>query len=121
MEITKEIVQLIKMLPKREEMLDVIKDNLERETDENEEVQPGLAKFCATRWIVQAVCFKHIFKNYQALREPRKVCLKQSGLSAEIKGHTVGCQAQINSFNYLFGILFGERLFAHTDHLSAVL
>ena len=38
MEITKEIVQLIKMLPKREEMLDVIKDNLERETDENEEV-----------------------------------------------------------------------------------
>ena len=27
----------------------------------------------------------------------------------------------MNSFNYLFGILLGERLFANTDHLSAAL
>ena len=52
MEITEEIVQLLKLSPKREQMLGVIKDNLERETDENEEVEPGLAKFSATRWTV---------------------------------------------------------------------
>ena len=102
-------------------MLGVIKDNLEREIGENEEVEQGLAKFSATRWTVRAVCFKRIFKNYQALQETWKECLKQGGLSAEIKARVVGCQAQMNSFNYLFGILLGERLFAHTDNLSAAL
>ena len=119
MEITKEIFQLIKLSPKSEQMLGVIKDSLERETYENEEVELGLAKFSATRWTVRAVCFKCIFKNYQALRETYKECLKQGGLSADIKARVAGCQAQMNSFNYWFGILLGERLFAHTDNLSA--
>ena len=52
MEITKEIVQLVKLLPKRKQMLGVIKDNLEREIDENKEVEPGFVKFSATRWTV---------------------------------------------------------------------
>ena len=121
MEITKEIVQLIKLSPKREQMLGVIKNNLERATDENEEVEPGFATFSATRWTVRAVCFKRIIKNYQALQETWKECLKQGGLSAEKKVRVVGCQAQTNSFNYLFGILLGERLFAHTDNLPAAL
>ena len=45
-------------------------------------------------------------------------------LSTEIKARIVGCQAQMNSFNYLFGVLLGERLFSHTclcDNLSATL
>ena len=121
MEITKEIVQLVKLSPKREQMLGVIKDSLERETDENKEVELGLAKFSSTRWTVRAVSFKCIFKNYQALRETYKECLKQGGLSADIETRVVGCQAQMNSFNYLFGILLGERLFAHIDNLSAAL
>ena len=102
-------------------MLGVIKYNLEREVDENEEVEQGLAKFSATRWTVRAVCFKGIFKNYQALQETWKECRKQGGLSSEINARVVGCQAQMNSFTYLFGILFGERLIAHTDNLSAAL
>ena len=63
-------------------MLDVIKDNLEREADENEEEEPGLSKFSATRWRVRAVCFKRVFKNYQVLQETWKECLKQGGLRA---------------------------------------
>ena len=82
-------------------MLGVIKDNLERETDEYEEVEPGLAKFSATRWTERAVCFKRIFKNYQVLQETWKECLKQGGLRAEIKARVLGCPAQINSFNFL--------------------
>ena len=96
MEITKEIVQLIKLSPKREQMLGVIKDNLERETDENEEEEPDLAKFSATHWTVRAKCFNRILKNYQALQERRNECLKQGGLSAKIKACVVGCQAQMN-------------------------
>ena len=90
-EITKEIVQLIKLSPKREQMLGVIKDKLESETDENEEVESCLAKFSATRWTVRAVCFKRIFKNYQVLQETWKQCLKQGGLSAEINSTALRC------------------------------
>ena len=120
-DITKEVVQLIKLSPKREHMLGVIKENLERETDGNEEMEPSLAKFSATRWTVRAVCFKRILKNYQALQETSKECLGQSGLSTEIKARIVSCQAQMNSFNYFFVVLLGERLFSHTDNLSATL
>ena len=77
-------------------MLGVIKDNLERETDENEEVELGLAKFSATLWTVRAVCFKPTLKSYQALEETWKECLNQVGRSAEIKASIVGCQAQMN-------------------------
>ena len=79
-------------------------------------MEPSLAKFSATRWTVRAVCFKRILKNYQALQETSKECLGQSGLSTEIKARIVGCQAQMNSFNYLFGVLLGEWLFF--SHLS---
>ena len=70
---------------------------------------------------MQVVCFKGIFKNFQALQETWKECLKQGGLSAEIKARIVGCQAQMSSFNYLIGILLVERLFAHADNLSSAL
>ena len=42
MDITKEVIQLIKLSPKREHMLSVIKENLERETDGNKEMEPSL-------------------------------------------------------------------------------
>ena len=100
----------------------MIKENLERKTDRNEEMEPSLAKFSATRWTVRAVCFKRILKNYQTLQVTSKECLVQSGLSTEIKAAIVGSQVQMNSFNYLVGVLLGERLFCHTclcDNLSA--
>ena len=62
-------------------MLGMIKENLEAETDGNEEMESSLAKFSATRWTVRAVCFKRIFKNYQALQETWKECMEQRGLS----------------------------------------
>ena len=62
----------------------------------------------------------HIQKLSSAKRN-RKKCLKQGGLSAEIKARVLGCQAQMNSFNYLFRILYEEWLFAHTENFSAAL
>ena len=56
-------ILLKKLSPKREHMLGVIKENLERKTEGNEEIEPSLAKFSATRWTVRAVCFKRILKN----------------------------------------------------------
>ena len=120
MDVSREIVQLIKYSPKRENLLGVVKENMEE--DEAEDVNnPGLAKFSATRWTVRATCFRRIFENYQSLIETWKECLKKGGLSAEIKARIIGCLAKMKTFEYFFAILLGERLFAHTDNLSATL
>ena len=68
MDVSKEIVQLVKYSPKRENILGVMKENLEQEEDEDSRSQ-GLAQFSATRWTVRAACFRRIFQNYKALME----------------------------------------------------
>ena len=51
----------------------------------------------------------------------RRESLEQGGLSVEIKACVLGCQKQMQTFNYFFSILLGERLFAHTNNLLKTL
>lgn len=118
MDTSREIVKLIKLSPKRENILGEIKNNIEGDTEDH---VPGLAQFSATRWTVRATCFKRIFENYQALQDTWCEVLEQSNLSTEIKARVKSCQTQMQKFDYFFGILLGERLFAHTDNLSRTL
>ena len=37
------------------------------------------------------------------------------------RGRIFGCQAQMNTFHFFFGLHLGERLFSHTDNLSKTL
>ena len=90
-------------------MLGAVKDHLDNEDDD--EIAPGVSKFSVTRWTVRATCFRRIFINYRSLQETWKECLKQVGVYTEIKSRIIGCQMQI----------LGERLFSHTDNLSATL
>ena len=53
--------------------------------------------------------------------ETWKECLIQGGLSTDVKARVIGCQAKMKTFDYFFGLLLGERLFSHTDNLSATL
>ena len=115
MDVSREIVQLIKYSPKRENMLGAVKENLEQEEADDESKPRGLAQFSATRWTVRATCFKRIFQNYEALMETWKECLIQGGLSTDVKARVIGCQAKMKTFDYFFGLLLGERLFSHTD------
>lgn len=48
------------------------------------------------------------------------MCLDQK-LQADVRSRIIGCQAQMNTFNFLFGLHSGERLFSHTDNLSKAL
>ena len=118
MDTSREIVKLIKLSPKRENILGDIRYNIEGDTEDH---APGLAQFSATRWTVRATCFKRIFENYQALQDTWCEVLEQGKLSAEIEACVTGCQTQMKTFDYFFGILLGERLFAHTDNLSKTL
>ena len=48
------------------------------------------------------------------------MCLDQK-LQADVHGRIIGCQAQMNTFDFFFGLHLGKRLFSHTDNLSKTL
>ena len=48
-------------------------------------------------------------------------CLDQGGLQSELRGRIVGAKAQMETFEFFFGIQLGNRLFSHTDNLSKTL
>ena len=116
MDTAKEIVTLIKFSPKRENLLGEIQENLE----EGELATHGIIKLCPTRWTVRASCFQRILDNYSALLQEWMVCLDEK-LQADIRGRIIGCQAQMKTYDFFFGLNLGERLFSHTDNLSKTL
>ena len=115
MDTAKEIVTLIKFSPKRERLLGDIKENLDEE-----HAAGGIITLCPTRWTVRASCFQRIIDNYSALLQEWIVCLDQK-LQADVRGRVIGCEAQMNTFDFFFGLNLDERLFSHTDSLSKTL
>ena len=69
---------------------------------------------------MRASCFHRIIDNYSALLREWIVCLHQK-LEADVRGRIIGCQAQMNTFDFFFGLHLGERLFLHTDKISKTL
>ena len=115
MDTAKEVVTLIKFSPKRERLLRDVKENLDEQPATAGVV--SLCHVCPTRWTVRAGCFHRIIDNYLALLQEWIVCLDQK-LQADVRGMIIGCQAQMNTFEFFFGLHLGERLFSHTDSLS---
>lgn len=116
---SKEIVTLIKYSPKREAMLGVVQDNIEGEVDDEYRV-PGMVKFCPTRWTVTAACYKRLLDNYASLLKVWEDCL-DSNLQPDVRARIIGCQTQMRSFTFFFGLNLSQKLFAHTDNLSKAL
>lgn len=48
------------------------------------------------------------------------MCLDQK-LQADVRCSIIGCQAQMNTFDFFFGLHLSEWLFSHTDNLSKTL
>ena len=118
MDTAKEIVSLITFSPKRENILGEIKENLEGHESEAK----GIIGLCPTRWTVHASCFQRNQDNYAALLQDWTISLDKE-LQSDIRGsgRITGCQAQMNTFDFFFGLNFGQRLFSHTDNLSRTL
>ena len=108
-------VTLIKFSPKRERLLGDIKENLDEQPTTG-----GVISLCPTRWTVRASCFHRIIDNYSALLQGWIVCLDQK-LQADARGRIIGCQVQMNTFDFFFGLHLGVRLFLRTDNLSKTL
>ena len=80
----------------------------------------GLRYLCPTRWTVRAESLKTISENYTVLQELWDAA-PETGLDAEVRSRITGVKAQMESFNYFFGISIGELILKHGDNLSKAL
>ena len=108
-----EICKLIKFSPKREGILSSIKADIHMDT-------PGIKMLCPTRWTVQGESFERIKDNYEALMLEWDICLEER-LDTEMRARIIGVKAQMESFQYFFGLNLGATLLIQTDNLSKTL
>ena len=97
MDIAKEIVTLINFSPKRESLLQQLKENLE--TEDEDASSRGIIGLYPTRWKVRASCFRRILENYSVLMEEWDVCLSER-LQPDVRARIIGCKAQMERFDF---------------------
>jgi hypothetical protein len=113
-----EITVLVKYSPKREQLLGSIQSNLEcADNDDSFEQPTSLSKLCVTRWTVRATTYMKVLTNYDSLMKLWDVSL-QSSLDRETRARIIGCQAQMTTFDFFYGLNLAHRLYAMTDNLS---
>jgi hypothetical protein len=108
-----EISKLLKFSPRRDALFSKLKVEIAPGT-------PGFRTLCPTRWTVRAASLASIMDNYlvfQALWED----VKATATDPEIRARVIGVDATMNRFDFLFGLVLGERLLKHTDNLSRTL
>ena len=111
-----EIAILVKYSPKREQKLESIKV-----TYEEDEAVNRISKLSKTRWTVRANCFQRIIDNYSFYYELCDECLKESGLKRDVKSRIIGCNSQMETFDFYFGLKLGKLLYSPTNKLSQTL
>lgn len=121
MDISREIITLVKCSPKREKILGEIKDNIEGAVEDLDERAASLTKLSTTRWTVRATSFQRIIDNYDQILELWRVCLEAGKLDSNAKARIIGCEHKMKNFEFFFGLNLGQRLFVHTDNLSKTL
>ena len=102
-----EINKLIIFSPKREAVFDQQKKDLTPDCH-------GIRVFCPTRWTVKAQSLKCILQNY---KNCGLVCWIKT-LDSELRARIIGIKAQMESFDYYFGVCVGELVLNHADNLS---
>ena len=118
-----EICVLVKFSPKREILLGELQENIEGDFEnEVEKRKPiSLDKLCSTRWTVRAKCYQKIIDIYDKIIELLDFSLKEGNLNTEVKGRVIGCLRQMKEFDFYYGLLLSQRLYALTDNLSKTL
>lgn len=110
---TFEISKLIKYSPRRDAVFHKLKADMAPDV-------PGFRTLCPTRWTVRASSLESVVNNYtvlQELWEEARDIVKDS----ETRARIIGVQSMMMTFDYLFGIVLGERILKHTDNLSKTL
>ena len=110
---THEIIKLVKYSPRREGLFDQIKCEMAPDS-------PGIRVLCPTRWTVRAASMQSIIQNYSILQElwEKAVDVVRDTVT---KARIQGIATVMTSFDLFFGLMLGELLLNHCDHLSKTL
>ncbi len=108
-----ELIKLIKFSPKREEIFNVIKEELAPGT-------AGIKILCPTRWTVRGESLSRIISNYSFLQTTFEEC-KDLTTDTEMKSRIIGTISQMRSFDFFFGTMLAELILKHSDNLSRTL
>ena len=107
-----EIIKLVKKSPRRDAILQRLKEQIPEESR-------GIRVLCPTRWTVCAQALQGNIVNNQVLQ-----MLWQESLDfvkeTEMRSRIQGVSACMNSFYFFFGVVLGELL-NHSDNLSKTL
>ena len=116
-----EITILVKYSPKRENLLGKIQENLQFDEEKDDEIEvTSLSKLCVTRWTVRATTYKKVLSNYDPLLNLWDVCL-QDKLDKEIRSRIIGCESQMKTFEFFYGLHLSHKIYSLTDNLSKTL
>ncbi|KAI6656107.1 Zinc finger MYM-type protein 1-like [Oopsacas minuta] len=105
-----EITKLIKKSPKRDIIFQRFKDDVTI-------ASPGLRVLCPTRWTVRAEALASIAENYHALQLTWDVA-KDATRDTEMRARIGGVAAQMEKFDFFYGISLGRKLLNIVDNLS---
>ena len=108
-----EITKLVKFSPRRENIFKSIKDEIEPGS-------VGIRTLCPTRWTVRADAMQSIIKNYKVLQELWEQAADVAK-DTETVARIQGVSSQMKTFEFFFGLVFGEMLLRHADNLSRTL
>ena len=103
MDISREIIALVKCSPKREKILAEIKDNIEGDVEDLDDRVASLTKLSATRWTVRATSFQRIIDNYDHILDLWRLCLEAGKLDSNAKARIIGCDHEMKSFEFFLG------------------
>ena len=104
------ITKLIKKSPKREALFKKVKDDVTMGS-------PGIRILCPTRWTVRAEALSSISENYEALQLTWDEAMEATR-DTEMRARIGGVSAQMQKFDFLFGVELGRRLLNMVDNLS---
>ena len=110
MDTTFEMSKLVKYSPKRDTLFEKLKQELAPDT-------PGFRSLCPTRWTVRANSLKSVLENYAVLLDLWDKSYSEVK-DTEVRARIKGVEAQMRSFDFLFGVMLGEAILRHTDNLS---
>ena len=105
-----EITKLKKKSPKHDSIFKKYKDDISTDS-------PGIRILCPTRWTVRAEALASIAENYEALQLTWDTA-RDAVRDTEMRARIGGVAAQMEHFDFFFGIQLGRKLLSIVDNLS---
>ena len=109
-----QISRLIKNSPKRDASFQRLKESMAPDT-------PGFRVLCPTRWTVRAASLQSVLDNYQVLLGVWDEAWERGHMDSDLRARLHGVQAQMQTFEFLFGVSLGSLILRHSDNLSKAL